>query len=161
MYGHDWRVTPPNAWLALLAEREVGVAPTAAPTFAEPLLVLSESDFAEAVWNALRDWTRPDVLAGNPLTRSRLVVAHSGPTAPPAARAQILQALIKSAAESMQASARDRKFYRTLYHTYLQPAATQEQAAELLDLPFSTFRRHLKSGLTRLTGILWAQEVNG
>ncbi|NJL21123.1 MAG: hypothetical protein HC895_10360 [Leptolyngbyaceae cyanobacterium SM1_3_5] len=41
----------------------------------------------------------------------------------------------------------------------MQPAATQEKAAELLDLPFSTFRRHLKAGITRVTEILWFQET--
>jgi hypothetical protein len=51
------------------------------------------------------------------------------------------------------------KLYRALYHTYLQPAATQELAAELLDLPFSTYRRHLKASIERLTALLWQQEL--
>ena len=48
---------------------------------------------------------------------------------------------------------------RDSYHTYLQPAATQEQAAEVLDLPFSTYRRHLRSGIEELTGRLWLREI--
>jgi hypothetical protein len=51
------------------------------------------------------------------------------------------------------------KFYRAVYHTYLQPAVTQEQAAEVLDLPFSTYRRHLRSGIEELTARLWAREI--
>jgi predicted DNA-binding protein (UPF0251 family) len=43
----------------------------------------------------------------------------------------------------------------------LHPVPTQEQAAELLDLPFSTFRRHLKHGVTRVAEILWQWELEG
>jgi len=59
----------------------------------------------------------------------------------------------------LQASPRLVKFHRALYHTYLQPAATQEQAAEVLDLPFSTYRRHLRSGIEELTSRLWLREL--
>ena len=38
---------------------------------------------------------------------------------------------------------------------------TQEQAAELLDLPFSTYRRHLKTGMEQLTQMLWQREIGG
>lgn len=158
VYGHDWRVVPPGAWLALLAEREVGGGAPAAPIVTESLIVLSETEFADAVRDALRDFTRPDILLNNPLTRSHLITERSGVNAD---RAAVLQNLMREASASLQASPRDAKLYRALYHTYFQPAATQEQAAELLDIPFSTYRRHLKSGLTRLTEILWAQEVNG
>jgi hypothetical protein len=40
-----------------------------------------------------------------------------------------------------------------------QPVSTQEQAAGLLDLPFSTCRRHLQAGLTRIGDALWRQEI--
>jgi long-chain acyl-CoA synthetase len=33
--------------------------------------------------------------------------------------------------------------------------------AELLDLPFSTYRRHLKAGLTRVAELLWQKEIGG
>ncbi len=48
-----------------------------------------------------------------------------------------------------------------VYHPYLQPAPTQEQAAELLDVPFSTYRQHLKSGWQRIAEMLWQAEVGG
>jgi ribulose kinase len=76
-----------------------------------------------------------------------------------AERVAALQASIQEAAESLQTSPREAKYYRALYHTYLHPVPTQEQAAELLDLPFSTFRRHLKAGVARVTDILWHQEI--
>ncbi|BAY89268.1 AMP-dependent synthetase and ligase [Microchaete diplosiphon NIES-3275] len=50
--------------------------------------------------------------------------------------------------------------YRVIHRTYLQPAPTQETAAELLDLPFSTYRRHLKAGMTRIAEILWQREIS-
>ena len=72
-----------------------------------------------------------------------------------------MQALIKEAAEALAASPRDVKLYRALHHTYFQPAPTQERAAELLDLPFSTYRRHLMAGITQVTEALWQREVGG
>lgn len=161
VFAHDWRVEPPFAWLALLAEREMGSLPetvTVAPQTV-PIVVLSEPDFAGAVRAVLHDFAHSDVLASNPLIQSRLVTQKSGPGASPAERAVTLQTIVKQAAESLQASPRDAKLYRAVYHTYLQPSGTQEQAAEILDLPFSTFRRHLKSGVDRLTEILWHQEI--
>ncbi len=162
VYGHDWRITPPAAWLTLLGEREVGeaVAVASTPRLAEQVVVLSQSDFAAAVRDALRDFVRPDLLRSNPLVRSRLVldvVQRTGASA--GDRVGVLQALIAEAAAALQASPRDAKLYRALHHTYFQPAATQEQAAEILDLPFSTYRRHLTAGIAQVTEVLWSREV--
>jgi hypothetical protein len=77
------------------------------------------------------------------------------------ARAEFLQGLIGETADNLKASPRDLKYYRAVYHTYIQPAPTQAKAAELLDLPMGTFRRHLKSGIERITEMLWQQEVGG
>jgi predicted DNA-binding protein (UPF0251 family) len=46
-----------------------------------------------------------------------------------------------------------------VHRTYVQPAPTQEKAAEQLGVPFSTFRRHLNRGLERVADILWEREV--
>ena len=72
-----------------------------------------------------------------------------------------MQAIIREAADALQASPRDLKLYRALHHTYFQPAPTQERAAELLDLPFSTYRRHLMAGIAQVTEALWQREVGG
>ena len=161
VFGHDWRAEPPLAWLAMLADREVGIASqTPPPAQAEQLIVLSESDFAAAALDALRDFTRPDALRGSPLARSRLVVERVGLSTDISKRVAVLQSLIREAAESLQTSPRDAKLYRALYATYLQPAPTQEQAAERLDLPFSTYRRHLKAGAARLIDLLWRREIS-
>lgn len=162
VYGHDWRSVPPMAWLALLAEREtaseeqiVNLGAAVAPS----LVVLAEQEFAEALREALRDLARSDALAHSLLLRSRLITNRAGAQASTGERVAALQALIRDSCEGLRSSPRDLKPYRALYHTYIQPAATQEQAAELLDLPFSTFRRHLKEGIARITASLWQAEL--
>lgn len=163
VYGHDWRAVSPTAWLALLAERETATRSQITPPrpTSEPLIILSEPEFAAAVQEALHASSHPNDLRHNPLLRSRLVVDLVGNQAPPAKRCTALRTLMQEAVESLQKTPRDAKLYRALYHTYLQPAPTQEQAAELLDLPFSTFRRHLKAGIIRVADSLWQKELGG
>lgn len=161
VFGHDWRAVPPASYLDLLAQREMSQSPETIerPSVIEPVMVLSKPDFSEALINALRDFTRPDMLLTNPLLRSRLVIEEMSVDSGDSERVGYLQKLIGKTASSLKESPRDIKFYRALYHTYLQPAPTQAQAAELLDLPMGTFRRHLKSGIERLTELLWQQEI--
>lgn len=158
VFGHDWRIEPPLAWLAALAEKEIATAPLPVAEFPspEPLLVLSEAEFAGAVRAALRDYPHPPHLAGNPLLRSRFVVEKASH---PAERVEALLAQLRQAAESLKASPRSEKLYRALDLTYFHPAPTQEIAAERLDLPFSTYRRHLRAGIQHITSQLWQQEV--
>ncbi len=163
VYGHDWRAMPPTAWLELLGQRETALAPQAIqpPAPAVRLVALSQDAFVQAVEEALRDYVRPDVLGGNPLLRSPVVQGRVEATAGDAERVAVLRGLLKEAAEQLQQSPKENKYYRAVYHTYLQPAPTQEQAAELLDVPFSTYRRHLKAGMQRIAEILWRSETKG
>ncbi len=162
VYAHDWRVTPPMAWLDLLAEREIAAEPLAvSPAATTPLVVLGESDFAGAVRDALRNFHRSQKLRTNPLLRSRMVVERAGTDADDSAGIGALRNLLEEAAESLQASPREAKNYRALHRTYLDPAPSQERAAELLSLPFSTYRRHLQGGITRVVEILWQREIGG
>lgn len=163
VYGHDWRAMPPLAWLELLGQRETALAPQAIKpaTPAVRLVALSQEAFAQAVEDGLRDYVRPDVLRGNPLLRSRVVHSRVEATAGDAERVAALRGLLKDAAEQLQQSPKENKYYRAVYHTYLQPAPTQERAAELLDVPFSTYRRHLKAGMMRIAEILWRAETGG
>lgn len=159
VFGHDWRAVPPPQWLELLGEREIAMTPQAVqpPAPAERLVVLSEEEFAGAVTAALRGLARPDGLRDNPLLRSRLVAQRAGD----GDRAAALRKLLLETAETLNASPKDVKFYRAVYHTYIQPAPTQEAAAELLDVPFSSYRRHLKTGVDQITEMLWHREVGG
>lgn len=159
VYGHDWRAQPPLAWLELLGQREIALSPESIrpPTPVVRPLALNQADFVAAVESALRDYTRPDILHNNPLLRSHLVMQHADAATGGAVSA--LRTLLKQAAEQLRASPKEVKFFRAIYHTYIQPVPTQEQAAELIDVPFSSYRRHLKAGMTRIAEILWQAEV--
>jgi hypothetical protein len=89
--------------------------------------------------------------------RSRLILQTAGENAGPS----VLQDLIRQAAQSLQAAPKLDKLYRALELTYLRPAPTQEIAAERLDLPFSTYRRHLTGAVARVTEWLWQRELYG
>lgn len=159
VYGHDWRVESPARWLSILADKEVGIPVESKPAPAEPVIVLSAEEFSGAIRQALQDFSRPNLLASNPLLRSRLVTERVDSDSKAADRAEALRALLKETASKLQSNPRDEKLYRALEHTYFQPAPTQEIAAEQLDLPFSTYRRHLTAGIQRLTQMLWQQEI--
>ncbi|MDJ0702981.1 MAG: AAA family ATPase [Leptolyngbyaceae cyanobacterium MO_188.B28] len=160
VYGHDWRVVSPIVWQELLAKREIAPSTQAIAPFqpTKPPLVLSQPEFMQAVRDVFRHYTCPDTLYTNPLMRSRLV-ADQAAMGDSEKRVTVLQGWVREATESLQASPRDEKLYRALYRTYLNPAPTQERAAESLDLPFSTYRRHLKTGVTRVANILWQREI--
>ena len=160
VYGHDWRLVSTTEWQELLAQREINASAQAiAPAHTtEPLLVLSQPEFFAAVQDALRNFSRPHALSNNPLLRSRLVVELGDNNKLELVAA--LQVLVRKAVvESLQSSPREQKLFRALYSTYIHPAPTQEQAAELLNLPFSTYRRHLKTGVKRVADILWQREI--
>jgi hypothetical protein len=160
VFAHDWRLDPTLAWIERKGQLDPAVEPQPPSPEARPpapLVVLSRPDFDAAVRRALRDLTRPTALATNPLLRSRVAAEHADSDPTPAG----LQALLRAAAESLRASPRDEKLYRAIQHTYLEPAATQELAAELLGLPFSTYRYHLSGGIERIGEWLWQRELGG
>jgi hypothetical protein len=159
MFARDWRREGAVTWLERMAERELateGPAP-AAPAAEAPVLALSEREFADAVRRALRDIHRPDALAANPLVRARVVREHSRGSSPEHA----LRELIEAAVGALRADPREAKLARALERTYLKPAPTQEAAAELLGLPFSTYRGHLTRGIERTVDWLWRRELYG
>ncbi len=159
-FAHDWRAQPLAVWREIIGERELSVdfKPEAASRLTPPpIMVLSQPEFEEAVRRALRDYNRPDALAGNPLLRSRVLRDVAGPNPGPDA----LRSLLRASAETLTASPREEKFYRALHRTYFQPAPTQESAAELLGLPFNTYRYHLGKGIERVAAWLWQRELYG
>jgi hypothetical protein len=97
------------------------------------------------VRQALRDLRRPDLLARNPLLRTRLVRDRAGAREPSAA---VLEALLRATMTTLRQHPRDDKLFRAVDRTYLRPVATQERAAEALGLPFSTYRRHSRKAWT-------------
>lgn len=162
VFTHDWRVESAQDWITLKADRyglteiDLDALEPAQNAQQQPILVLSEPEFIDAVRQALHDYNRPDLLAMNPLLRSRLIAEPGMSDAPSA-----LQTLLHKALESLQGNPKDEKLYRAVWHTYFEPTASQEQSAELLDLPFSTFRNHLTNGVNRMVSWLWHLELYG
>lgn len=157
IFAHDWRLEPIADWLVVKAEPKAVPLhhqwPLVSPV--SPRKVLSQAEFAAAVRDALRHFTRSDLLAENPLARARVVASSAEPEAAPAA----LRALLREAIATLETNPRDAKLHRALWHTYIEPAPTQEAAAELLGLPFNTYRYHLARGIERVTESLWQQEL--
>jgi hypothetical protein len=158
VFARDWRRSGAMAWLDLMGERELRGDPEAlsAEPPPPPLLALSQPEFAAAVRRALRDLHRPDALATNPLARAR-VVRERTPQGP----GEALQSLVDEAVDALRPDPREAKAVRALERTYLRPAPTQEAAAEVLGLPFSTYRGHLTRGVERVADWLWQRELYG
>ena len=79
LFAHDFRQLPVDALLELVTERALvqDLTPSSS-SVAVPLLVLSQPEFDDSVRQALRDLRRPELLARNPLLRTRLVRDRSG-----------------------------------------------------------------------------------
>ncbi len=153
VFCHDWRRLGPAAWLDLMESRELG-APVEATSRPAPVLVaLTEEAFAEAVRTALRDLPRPDRLRRNPLAASR-VVQDAGPGA-------TLADVLREAQAALPDDPRTEKARRALDRTYFHGATSQEAAADVLHMAFSTYRRHLGAGIDALTSTLWDWELCG
>jgi AAA ATPase domain len=159
LFAHDFRKVPVDVWIELWTERALAQDVHVAPReHAERFLVLSHPDFEAAVRQGFKDLRRPDLLARNPLLRTRLVADR---TTAGASGAAVVEAVLREAAATLTRHPRDDKLLRAVDRTYLRRAATQEAAAAALGLPFSTYRRHLTQGMTRIIAVLWDQEVYG
>jgi hypothetical protein len=159
LFVHDFRQVPVDALVELWTERALAqdFVP-AAPTRAPAMLILSQRDFAEAVRQALRDLCDPLLLAKNPLQRSRVVRNRINGNAPDSSA---LAALLREAIDCLRRHPRDEKRLRAVERTYVNPAPSQEVAADLLGLPFSTYRRHLTQGVERIVAWFWEREIHG
>jgi adenylate cyclase len=116
--------------------------------------VVTESEFASAVKEALRNYARADLLVGSPLLQLRLL-AQRDVQVP---SVQDLREMLLETAGVLFANARDQKLHRVLDLTYFNPVAKQEAAAERLGLPYSSYRRYLAAGVQRMIDWLWQQE---
>lgn len=151
VFFHDWRGVPPDEWAAFEAEQEL-----AGGALRHPALVtggpptLPREEVESAVRDALRAYTQRDVLADNPLVGARCTRGGG---------VDALVALLDDAVAVLGGHPRDEKLQRALRATYLSPAPTQEAAAERLELPFSTYRRHLTKGIGRVVEHVWRREL--
>jgi hypothetical protein len=152
-YGIDWRRLPVDAYLDLLTERgrSGGTGPPPAALLRPP--PLDRTGFTAAVRAALPTLHRPDQLAGNPLLGSALAATPHGSST------DQLRTAIDCAIAYLSNQPKGDQLCAVLNRTYLRPAATQEAAAENLDLPLSTYRRYLAKALEQLTDLLWMVEI--
>jgi DNA-directed RNA polymerase specialized sigma24 family protein len=83
------------------------------------------------------------------------LAAPSMAAEPGGASAERLRATIEEAIGCLG----DQPLEAVLRRTFVRGAPTQEAAAEVLGLPFGTYRRHLAKALEQLTDVLWAVEI--
>lgn len=159
VFVHDWRVEPVFDWLEVMGERELldEIVPLEGQLSKPQLVALSQPQFAEAVRQALKHLHRPDLLAASPLLYARCLRDRADQEPTPAT----LQAVLRAGAAILTANPKTQKLHRVLWHTYFEPAPTQEAAAELLGLPFSTYRHQLGRAVDQVIGWLWQQELYG
>ena len=104
---------------------------------------LGRAAFGAAVRAALpRPRTGP---TGSPATRSSAAVARRRPRTTRPRRA-----IEAARGPARRTNRRATCCARVLHRTFVRAAPTQEAAAEVLGLPFSTYRRHLAKALDRL-----------
>lgn len=151
LYAHDFATVPFERWVGQLIARVVEAYLNPDGHTPPPAVVaLSFEEFTAAVKDGLRHLHEPHRLARNPLAQSGLVSGGTG-----------LADVLAEAIDELASDPRTEKLHRALQRTYVRPAATQELAAEVLGLPFSTYRRHLSTGIERVTATLWHRELHG
>lgn len=99
--------------------------------------------------DAARAGVVPTSLTTNLLTSSTL--AMDGPAS--------LRTTVVAAIDCLRDEPRGATLSAVLTRTFVRAAPTQEAAAEVLGLPFSTYRRHLAKAIEQLTDLLWAVEI--
>jgi energy-coupling factor transporter ATP-binding protein EcfA2 len=159
-YMHDWRKTPPGAWLNKLGQRELGFE-IAQEDKQVQMVVLSEEEFATSVYEALKDYQSDKKLMANPLLRSRFVMNFAGNENDTVILLASLKDCLIDATDKIKESVKDDKFHRVLFRTFFNPVGSQEQAADYLNLPFSTYRRYLRKAVNLVTENLWKLETEG
>jgi hypothetical protein len=145
VYGWDRRRLPLEEFLELTGRRELTGETGPPPAELLRPAPLGRDAFEEAVRTALRDINRPDRLSANAL---------SGTALAPDVKTSLLTGIARLGDEPKGEPLR-----RVLERTYLCGTPSQEAAAEVLGLPFSTYRRYLARATARLVELLWAVEV--
>lgn len=153
VYGVDWRRLSVDAWVDLLGERELTGATGPPPPHLLRPPPLTRAEFDTAVRAALRDLHRPERLQTNALMGSTLAYGFAR------ADAERLGATIRAGIDQIGREPRALQLQRVLDRTFVRGAPTQEAAAEVLDVPFSTYRRHLAKAVEQLIDLLWAVEI--
>ena len=145
-----------TAWSAELDDELLARHPRSAPAGKDRFIAWNRAEFDREVRQALRTWRRPDQFADSALRHSRVVAETGCEDAVTGVRQAFTAAL-----ETLGRDPRQVKYHRVLVTTFLNGAPTQEAAAARLNLPSSTYRRHLSRGLDELCTLLWKAENHG
>lgn len=152
-YGMDWRRIDVTVWLDVMAERELtgDTGPMPASLLRPP--PLARDTFDQAVRDALGQLRSPDRLADSALMGTQ--IASDG------GRADVerLQDTIRWAIDEVGSIEANDELRRVLDRTFLHGTPSQEAAAELLSMSYSTYRRRLAKAIEALTDVLWAVEI--
>lgn len=111
----------------------------------------SRGDFDQAVRLVLRNYSRGDRLARNPLADW---LALSGPSS---MRQQELRSHVQAAIARFGSQGDDARHAHLLTATFLHGDTKQRAVAAELGMGFSTYRNHLRIATERLSLILWEQ----
>jgi hypothetical protein len=84
--------------------------------------LLTRSDFENAVKEALRHYTRTDLLTGNALLHAQALTRSASGAATPSA----LRTVIAESAKALFVNERDQRLYRVLDLTYFNPARNKK-----------------------------------
>lgn len=154
VYGHDWRIDP----LDMGSRLPDPTVPVSAQSLSRATKI-GRSDFETEFLEFLRSFTKPWRLTENMLLSSRIVLSRLGPDDYTVTqRIAALAAIVKEAVDELAVSKRGALRYDAIRHTYIQPVQTQREAARMLDLPISTYRRYLSQATQELTSFLWLKE---
>lgn len=162
LFARDTRVFPASAWLRGLLHSVSGEGDGREP--GDPVDgaglvradeartatgVLSEREFADAVAAGLRALRRPSELALNPLRHSRVVAAGNGDLA------AVLLATVDRLAEERGGHGP----HRAAVAAFVEGTAPHKAAADRLGVSLSTYRRHLRTAVARVSVRLWHEEL--
>ncbi len=156
VFRFDWRFVSPTACLSALADPSGASLGPASQTARAPF---DRAEFALTVQNALRWYGNDDALASTRLLATSMVSTRCKGSTNIDARVAAMRALLLEAVASLASPPKRAKYKRAVERTYIVGTLTQEQAAEQLDLPLSTYRRHLKVGLGLMVDFLWRRNV--
>ena len=158
LYRFDWRSVSPATCLSALTAPETVTTSSAT---GGPARRIARDELASAVRDALRWYGDTDALSSSPLLSTPMVARRAGGSASHEQRVAALRALLSDAITALSRTPKRAKLRRALERAYVAGAPTQEQAAQLLDLPLSTYRRHLREGEALVVDFLWRRNLEG
>lgn len=161
IYYNDWQQESTARYYRNFARRCVAFQQALAAKHApaQRLVTLSRSEFNTAAMDALKCLQRPSQLAHNPLADSALVVQNSGKGSDKAARGRILGEQLRAVVTMLGKADKSGRWHSVLRRTYIAPAQSHKEAAGLLNMGYSTFRRQLGEAREMLIEELWQREL--